>query len=219
MIDKEKFIAARERRDLSQKQLANQSGCSQQLIAAIERGATLTTKFLPRIAAVLELDPAILDADWGGVALTKAEVYPPIPRVGDGFGAKDFPIYSAAEGGSGEVIRSADPVDWWPRPIEVQNVKGAYGMYIVGVSMIPEFEPGQVAIVNPNLPLIGMKPCIFYTELHGEARATIKRLRRFANDTWYVTQHNPPEGQKHDFTLSKNAWPIAHRVIGRQDPA
>ncbi|BEV44392.1 XRE family transcriptional regulator [Afipia carboxidovorans] len=219
MIQKDIFIATREKAKLSQKELANLAGCSQQLVGAIERGATLTTKFLPRLAAALKVDPAILDPEWGTVLPSKAPELPVLPRVSDGYGVRDFPIYSAAEGGPGEIIRSAEAIDWWPRPIEVQNAKGAYGMYIVGTSMIPEFEPGQVAVVNPNLPLIGSKPCIFYTELFGEARATLKRLRRFANDTWYVRQHNPPEGQKHDFTLPKHTWPIAHRVIGRQDPS
>src|SRR6266536_2312166 len=75
--------------------------------------------------------------------------------------ASIFAIYAAAEGGPGEILRSADPVDWWPRPIEVQQVKGAYGMYIVGTSMVPEFKPGHVAVINPNLPHVAGKPYIF----------------------------------------------------------
>lgn len=219
MIDAYQFVKAREAKELSQKELASLAGCSQQLIAAIESGTTLTTKFLPKIARALTVEPAKLDSDWGEVALNEpvSPAKPALPAVAQPTGDKDFPIYSAAEGGPGEIIRSVEPVDWWPRPIEVQNAKGAYGMYIVGTSMIPEFEPGQVAVINPNLPLLGGKSCIFYTELHGEARATVKRLRRLANGFWYLTQFNPPEGQKQDFTLSRKQWPVAHRIIGRQD--
>lgn len=140
--------------------------------------------------------------------------------VADPYGPKDFRIFTAAEGGGGEIIRSIDPVDWWPRPIEVQRVTGAYGMYIVGESMVPEFRPGQVAVINPNLPHVGEKAYIFYAETEdGTVRATVKQLRRSSGDTWYVTQHNPPEGQKHDFTLSKKLWRVAHRIVGRQDPS
>lgn len=143
-----------------------------------------------------------------------------LPPVGDPYGPRDFSIYTAAEGGPGEIVRSADPIDWWPRPVEVAQVKGAYGMYIVGTSMEPEFEAGQVAVINPNLPHIAQKPYIFYAETeNGVVRATVKRLRRATADHWHVTQHNPPPGQKPDFTLPKKLWRIAHRIVGRQDPA
>jgi phage repressor protein C with HTH and peptisase S24 domain len=92
-------------------------------------------------------------------------------------------------------------------------------MYIVGTSMIPEFKPGHVAVINPNLPHVAGKPYIFYGETEaGQVRATVKELRRHNADSWFVTQHNPPEGQKHDFTLPRKIWREAHRIVGRQDP-
>ncbi|WP_445493149.1 helix-turn-helix domain-containing protein [Rhodopseudomonas sp. RCAM05734] len=206
--------AAREAKGLSQAQLGRLIGVKQQSLDAIERGETQRSKFLPEIAKELEIPPQ-------SIGLPAEASHPPgTAPVGSPYAARDFPIYSAAEGGPGEIIRSPDAVDWWPRPIEVQHVKGAYGMYIVGESMIPEFEAGQIAVVNPNLPHIGGKSYIFYAQDEaGQARATVKRLRRATGDAWQVTQHNPPPGQKPDFSLPKKTWAMAHRIVGRQDPS
>jgi transcriptional regulator with XRE-family HTH domain len=203
----------REERGLSQDQLAEAAKTTQSTIDRIEREEVANSRFLPRIAGVLRVSLAELDESYSGVADAPHRApLAPVTQIGV---ERDFPVYTAAEGGPGEIIRSVDPVDWWPRPIEVLKVKGAYGMYIVGESMVPEFEPGQVAVINPNLPFVAGKPYIFYAEKAGDPRATIKRLRRASADTWYVTQHNP----KQDFTLSRSLWSIAHRVVGRQDPS
>jgi phage repressor protein C with HTH and peptisase S24 domain len=219
MIHPEALVKARENKGFSQPELAKRAGCSQQLIGALEKGTTKSTKFLPKIAAALMVDPGVLDSDWSGIP-APPEPEAALPPVGDPYGPKDFRIFSAAEGGPGEIIRSVEPVDWWPRPMEVQRVTGAYGMYVVGTSMIPDFRPGHVAVINPNLPHIGDKPYIFYAETEdGTVRATIKELRRHTGDTWHVRQHNPPPGQKNDFSLSRNLWRVAHRIVGRQDPS
>lgn len=201
----------REAAGLSQDQLAEAARTTQSTIDRIEREEVANSRFLPRIAGVLRVSLSELDESYGDAPPSPS----PLPAVAQPGTDRDFPVYTAAEGGPGEIIRSVDPVDWWPRPIEVLKVRGAYGMYIVGESMAPEFEPGQVAVINPNLPYVAGKPYIFYAEKAGEPRATIKRLRRASADTWYVTQHNP----KNDFTLSRGLWTIAHRVVGRQDPS
>jgi phage repressor protein C with HTH and peptisase S24 domain len=206
--------AAREARGLSQAQLGALIGVKQASIFSIEAGDTQRSKFLPEIIRELAIAPE-------DVGLPKA-VAPAagMAPVGDPYGPRDFRIFTAAEGGAGEIIRSAEPVDWWPRPIEVQQVKGAYGMYIVGESMVPEFRPGNVAVINPHLPHVADKPYIFYAETEsGVVRATVKLLRKQTGDAWHVTQHNPPPGHKHDFTLPKKLWREAHRIVGRQDPS
>lgn len=67
MIDPAALVAARNAKEWSQPDLAKAAGCSQQLIAALERGTTRTTKFLPKIAAALEVEPGALDSDWVGI--------------------------------------------------------------------------------------------------------------------------------------------------------
>jgi phage repressor protein C with HTH and peptisase S24 domain len=209
MIDGDALRTAREEARLSQLDLARMAGVSQQLIAAIETGRTRSTKFLPRIALALNRRPGELDPDWLPVEEQRTAASPA------SFGERDLPVYASAEGGEGQIIVSADPMEVIPRPSPVAGVRDAYAVYITGESMIPEFEPGDLAIVNPNLPPIAGVTCIFYGEKGGTARATIKRLRRQTQDAWHVRQWNPPEGMKEGFTLRRADWPICHRTVGK----
>lgn len=130
-------------------------------------------------------------------------------------GAPNFPIYASAEGGPGQIIRSSDPIDFQPRPTMLEKVVRAYGLIVTGDSMDPEYRSGDTALVNPHLPPISGEVFIFYAEQDGEARATIKQLRKATADKWLVSQHNPPDGMSKDFTLSRKEWGIAHRVVGK----
>ena len=64
------------------------------------------------------------------------------------------------------MIRSVDPVDWVPRPAPVAHINDAYCMLISGDSMFPEFRPGDSAIVNPRLPIVGGEVLENATQLH-----------------------------------------------------
>jgi phage repressor protein C with HTH and peptisase S24 domain len=201
---------ARERHNWSQKDLADRAGVSQVAIVKIESGATVQSKFLPKIAQLLGLDLAELDPSLKGVALP-AEARPFVNDV-----RPDFRIYASAEGGPGEIIRSSEPIDFIPRPSHLIHVKDAYGLLVTGNSMAPEYKNGEMAIVEPSLPVVPDEVYIFYAEKDGEARATIKHLRRATAERWLVRQHNPPEGQTADFILSRREWAIAHRVTGKR---
>jgi phage repressor protein C with HTH and peptisase S24 domain len=216
MLDSQAFIAARKTKGLSQTELAAAARVSQQLIASIETGVTRTTKFLLRLAAALDVPPGQLDPEWANVApLEESAPSGGVPGSGSPTSQRDLPIHSSAEDGAGFIIVTSDAVDWLPRPPPVAQVRKAYGLYITGDSMVPELEPGDIALVNPNLPVIPDTTCIFYGAREDEVRATIKRLRRKTGNAWYLRQWNPPEGMKADFTLSRQEWPICHRVVGK----
>lgn len=202
---------ARQARKWSQADLGRRVGISQPAIKKIEDGQTLHSKFLPRIAKELSLDIASLDL---GLAGAQAEE-DPIPKHRLLAPGRDLPVHAAAEGGPGQIIVSSDPVDFMARPMPLLNTSGAYGLLVVGTSMDPEYRHGDTALINPNLPVVGGEVYIFYAEREGEARATIKHLRRSTVDTWLVLQHNPPDGDVKEFTLSRREWQWAHRVIGK----
>jgi phage repressor protein C with HTH and peptisase S24 domain len=210
--------AARESRGLTQDALAKKVGTKQQTIGKIEKGQIEFSRFHTRIATELGINfsnpterPA---ADLGGPAADlggDVEGRSPVPIIG----GRDLPVYAAAEAGKGQIIVSTDPVDWDWRAAPLSHVKGAYALIIIGDSMVPEYEPGDTALVNPTLPPIRDVTCIFYTEKHGEARATIKRLIRVTEEHWHVRQWNPPEGASSDFKLARKEWPTCHRVVGK----
>src|ERR1700674_4331144 len=203
----------RRRRDelgLSQADLGRLVGVSQATIEKIEKGLTDRSKFLPSIAVKLGIPLGDIDETYARLEPEPAPARPPAVM-----GQRDWPIYASAEGGPGQIIRSADPVDWAPRPAPVARVGSSYGLNVIGESMFPEYKAGEVAIVDPSLPPIGHEVHIFYAVLHGEPRATIKLLRRATQDHWHVTQWNPPDGGKRDFMLSRKEWTICHRVVGK----
>jgi phage repressor protein C with HTH and peptisase S24 domain len=212
MLDSKAFISARKAKGLSQTELAAAAKVSQQLIASIETGGTRTTKYLMRLAKILEVTPEQLDPEWTNLE----EARPPGAIPGSTVSARrDLPIHASGEAGGGSITIFSDPVDWLPRPPLVAQVRNAYGLYVTGESMVPEFEPGDIALVNPHLPLITETTCIFYQATKDETHATIKRLRRLSDDTWYLRQWNPPARAKADFTLARKEWPIAHRLVGK----
>lgn len=208
MEPREIIREAREKRNWSQKELGDRVGISQVAVMKIESGATVQSKFFPKIAQVLEIDLSKLDP-----SLNSQAIAPERPLQRDG--RPDFKIYASAEGGPGEIIRSAEPVDFVPRPTHLIHVRDAYGLFITGNSMEPEYKGGEMAIVEPSMPLVSGEVYIFYAEQHGEARATIKHLRRATADKWLVSQHNPPEGMSKDFALPRKEWTVAHRVTGK----
>jgi phage repressor protein C with HTH and peptisase S24 domain len=213
----EKIRSAREARGWSQADLGKRVGISQPAIKKIEDGDTRHSKFLPRIAQELALDIAELIE-----GLARAEPVAGEPRAVFAEATaryapngRDFPIHASAEGGRGQIIVSSDAVDFEPRPAPLAHVRDAYGLLITGTSMEPEYRQGDTALVNPHLPVIPGEVYIFYAEKAGEARATIKFLRRATADKWLLSQHNPPDGTPKDFTLPRREWQWAHRVIGK----
>jgi transcriptional regulator with XRE-family HTH domain len=195
--------AARLKRGWSQAKLGKEAGgLSQPAIKKIEDGNTRQTKFLPQIGAALGIpvDRLVPGASDAG----------PHPA---GVGViSDLRLHAAAEGGPGEIIVSSDPVDYIARPPELRFASDAYAILVVGESMVPEFRPGDVAMVNPSLPIIGETTCIFFAEREGEARASIKHLRRQSAENWLITQWNP----QRDFSLPRKEWRWVHRVVQRQ---
>jgi transcriptional regulator with XRE-family HTH domain len=205
-------IIRRKREELgwSQAQLGNRVGISQPAIKKIEAGDSRHSKFLPKIAQVLAIPLSDLDLSLSGVVGAPEVV--PAARI---LGERDFPVHASAEGGPGQIIVSHDAVDFMARPAPLIHVRDSYGLLITGTSMEPEYRQGDTALVNPHLPVIQGEVYIFYAEKAGEARATIKYLRRATTDKWLLSQHNPPDGLPKDFILTRREWQWAHRVIGK----
>ena len=142
------------------------------------------------------------------------EGYRPPPEF---LGPRDFPIYASTEGGPGAMVVTNDVIEMVQRPWYMRDVPG-YGVLVVGESMDPAFRPGDIAIVNPKLPPIRGKNAIFVAgEDVGEFRASIKEYQRQTSSSWFVRQHNPPEGQEKDLELPKREWSKALRVVGKYE--
>ena len=128
-------------------------------------------------------------------------------------GDRDLPIYAAAMGGDGHIIVTFEAIDHVKRPTVLQNVRGGYGLLVLGDSMIPAYRPGDTLLVHPHLPPQRDTDCVFYhtPPAGGEAEAIIKRLNGFNDRDWKLEQYNPPR----EFTEKRVDWPICHRAVGK----
>ncbi|ANK72811.1 hypothetical protein FA04_09335 [Ensifer adhaerens] len=127
-------------------------------------------------------------------------------------GHRDLPIFAAAQGGDGHVIVTFDAVEYVKRPSVLEGVKGAYGIYLTGSSMIPAYEPGDMALVHPHLPPTRDKDVVLYhVPPANDAEAIIKRLVSFNDREWTLRQYNPFL----EFTESRVEWSFCHRVVGK----
>jgi phage repressor protein C with HTH and peptisase S24 domain len=200
----ERIRKKREELGWSQQDLANKLRLSQPAIKKIEDGTTRKSKHLWQIMGILGIP--MPDGEVTGTPEKQIISGERIIQQGS-----TFPVYASAQGGPGEIIRSAEPVDWVPRPTAVANVRDAYGLIVVGDSMEHELEAGDTVYINPHLPIVFGKTYVFYHEKDGEARATVKRLVKSNAKNWIVAQRNP----KKEFELPKSEWSIAHRVVGK----
>ncbi len=169
-----------------------------------------------RLAALLGVDEAMLrdppppanSRSNGASQRHENVVHPPIQM----FSAKPtMPVYASAEGGAGAMIVSTDAIEYVVRPHTLEAVTDAYAILIDGESMIPAYEPGDKAWVNPLLPPMRNMDHIFYDVDNQDKHATIKRLVSWTDKDWVVKQYNPLK----EFKLPRSTWAKCHRVVGK----
>jgi len=128
---------------------------------------------------------------------------------------RDFPVYGAAQGGpSGAMSMDATPIQHIARPDPLMTVKAGsgYGIYVVGESMSPAYEQGDIALVHRGLPPRRQSDVILIRrEPDGTPHALIKHLVGWTDETWRVRQYNPPS----EYELPRGEWAEIETIVGR----
>ncbi len=110
------------------------------------------------------------------------------------------------------MLVSSDPIQWAGRPEPLMTVRSAYGVFVVGESMIPAYEQGDIALVHPSLPPRRDADVILIRqESDGARHVLIKRLIGWDDRNWRVRQYNPPT----DFDLPRAAWREVQTIVGK----
>ena len=91
---------------------------------------------------------------------------------------EELPVFGATDNGNGTIVVTLEPVDFVNRPAPLENVRGAYGLIMVSEHMAPEFELGDVILVNPHLPPIPISTCVFHCTDNERTLSRIRRLLR-----------------------------------------
>ena len=127
-------------------------------------------------------------------------------------GDSDLPVYASAEGGKSGMIVNDDPIDWVKRPEPLLAVRGAFAVYVIGQSMEPRYEQGDMILVHPQRPVQqGDDVLLLAADPEGGRAALIKRLLHWSNGAWTVRQYNPPK----DYELPRADWQQALVVVGK----
>ena len=125
----------------------------------------------------------------------------------------DLAVYASAAGGpEGAWVLSGDAIAWIHRDQRLVGVRDAFACYVVGESMFPAYEQGNLLLVNPAVPPNAGDDCLLIQEASDGSRyALIKRLVRFNSTSWTVKQWNPDK----TFSLPRKEWQRALLVIGK----
>ena len=131
-------------------------------------------------------------------------------------GPSELPVYASAEGGPSGMMVTYDPIDWIRRPNSLTNVGNAFAVYVVGESMEPRYEQGDMILVHPSRPVKRDDDVLLLSQQEdGSAAALIKRLVSWNEQSWIVKQYNPPK----EITLPRQQWQKAYVVVGRNNRA
>jgi transcriptional regulator with XRE-family HTH domain len=138
---------------------------------------------------------------------------PSVAAFPGAFERPDLAVYASAAGGpEGAWVLSGDAIAWVHRDQRLVGVRDAFACYVVGESMFPAYEQGNLLLVNPAVPPAAGDDCLFVQEAADGARfALVKRLVRFNATSWTVRQWNPDK----TFALPRRDWQRALLVIGK----
>lgn len=208
----------------------------------IKRGLKTPGKSQRGLAEALGIDPAGVNRLLKGTRILKAhevqriaaylEVAPPAELVGvslaplpvsdadltrphtDGLvGDRDLPVYGSAQGGpDGEMIITFEPIETVRRPAPLEGVHGGFGFYMVGESMSPVYEPGDMILCHPTRPPYAGQDVLVIRQHNGSQCALVKRLVRIDDHGLRLRQFNPPDD---GLCVAREDVVSFHLVVGK----
>lgn len=203
MVEHERIVARRNELGISQAELARRVGVSQPAIVDIEKGRVQSTRYVIELARALDLQPSEVDprfSNGAGAQLTNAE---PL---------SELPVYKLDAGEELPQI-TALPINLIPRPAALHHIRGAYAVMLTEEDMAPEFEPGDVLLVNPHLPTLAGYSYVFRSSI--TSAAIVRRLIATDPINWTVKAWRLSQGDVLTSEIAKSFWPGCHRIIGK----
>jgi phage repressor protein C with HTH and peptisase S24 domain len=189
---------------LSMDELGERVGATGSQISKLEKGRQqLTEQWMKRLAQALGVEPMDL-LEPGATARPVPPARPASRAVPADSGMIDpgtlprmVPVYGTAAGAiTGATPRASEALEWFPCPPALQKVRDAYGLYVIGESMVPRFRHGDPIYVNPNRPARQGDHVVIQEQRDGEIQVSIKRFERYTPDFLVTTQYNPPSEVK-----------------------
>ena len=122
-----------------------------------------------------------------------------------------IPLYGSAEAGLGSDLTNVDSaVDFIEPHPAIRNNKGGYACYVVGTSMEPRFQQGEIVYVSPGRPAKQGDDVIVQMKKDEESTAIVKRFVTMDNEKITLHQLNPDS----QITIDKSEITAVHVIIG-----
>lgn len=146
----------RKAKGLTLEQVADAVGTDARTLQRIETQAMrLSDKWIFPIAKALSVEPAELLVKEDALVVNRTDVrpagveMPPATTL-----PNDLPVRGTAAGShlGGAFQFEGGIVDYVRRPPALIGAMNAYGLYIEGVSMVPEHNPGDLRFAHPDRP-------------------------------------------------------------------
>ncbi|HTV88008.1 MAG TPA: LexA family transcriptional regulator [Stellaceae bacterium] len=119
-----------------------------------------------------------------------------------------IPIRSAGRGGGEQEMFLADgPIGYTARPANLNGVRGAYAIYMIGDSMEPRYEQGWLLHVNPFKPPTRGRDVVVYKT---DQAVLIKQFVRWEALALVLRQLNPPG----ELSVPKGEVEECHLIVG-----
>ncbi|OFX00705.1 MAG: hypothetical protein A3E78_11140 [Alphaproteobacteria bacterium RIFCSPHIGHO2_12_FULL_63_12] len=206
----DRIKSARKALKISQEALAEIVGLSQSAVGNWESGINAPRReTIKDLAMALNVTPEWLE--FGGAINGRGSAFEPPPNANPVISAArpksdDLrPIYSSVHTVDGEqILAPGEVVEWRAPPQRWDSVKGLYGFYVVGDSMEPRINPGEMVWIHPHRkPGLGQEAVFIRRSDTGHntpimVKVFIKATAAF----WVVRQYNPPK----EFQLRKDEW-------------
>lgn len=175
----------RERRGLSQIELAAISNTTQQSIDRIERDVVKRSRSMVEVATALGLALPVKTTSNGEITGNA--------NLNTNF---KVPVYGKAIGGiHGQFVLNGNKIDDILAPASLRGVRDAYAVYTSGESMEPRYFAGEALFINPHMP-VRRGDFVVAQIAHEESEPPLAYVKRFISlnaDTIKLEQFNPHE--------------------------
>jgi len=221
---KNRIKELRRSQGLTLQRLADQIGTTPQQINRLERGdRRLTTEWMERVAAGLEVHPTELIADEADIALRSGRGSSGSIDHSSGFALRarnipihgdiDLPVLGTARGGSDALMfNDGEIVERVTRPSLLAGATQAYAVYMTGESMEPRYHALELLYVNPARPITS--GCyVVLQKANGEA--IVKRFKRRSDHVVVLEQLSP----RVEIQVPAEEVTAIHRIVGSVEHA
>jgi phage repressor protein C with HTH and peptisase S24 domain len=160
-----------------------------------------------KYANAFGVDPKWLfrgEANGGHGSTTKKHLLPnaTIRRDPVVMSGKRLPVLGRSAGADdGRLLMNGDIIDTVACPPGMENVPGAYAVYVVGDSMEPRYYAGETIYVHPNKPPRKGDFVVFQIKNDNEAEPPLGFVKQYITKTptrLVVQQFNPPKEIEYD---------------------